>query len=82
MPTAQTFPRLAMPALLAQASDWPFILHTGTSPDYARQRVKEHLLRFTKIYEQLTTSQVDEEWLKQIEWRDNIFPEVDYRYWA
>jgi 1,4-alpha-glucan branching enzyme len=68
--------------LLAQASDWPFILRTGTSPDYARKRVKEHLLRFTRIYEQLTAGRLDEEWLKQVEWRDNIFPDVDYRYWA
>ena len=68
--------------LLAQASDWPFILRTGTSPDYARKRVKEHLLRFTRIYEQLTDAQLDEDWLKQVEWSDNIFPEVNYRYWA
>jgi 1,4-alpha-glucan branching enzyme len=68
--------------LLAQASDWPFILRTGTSPDYARKRVKEHLLRFTRIYEQLTAAQLDEEWLKQVEWPDNIFPEVNYRYWV
>jgi 1,4-alpha-glucan branching enzyme len=68
--------------LLAQASDWPFILRTGTSPDYARKRVKEHLLRFTRIYEQLTAAQLDEEWLKQVEWRDNIFPNVNYRYWV
>jgi len=68
--------------LLAQASDWPFILRTGTSPDYARKRVKDHLLRFTRIYEQLTAAQLDEEWLKQVEWRDNIFPNVNYRYWV
>ena len=68
--------------LLAQASDWPFILRTGSSPDYARKRVKEHLLRFTRIYEQLTTAQPDPEWLQQVEWRDNIFPDVDYRYWS
>jgi 1,4-alpha-glucan branching enzyme len=68
--------------LLAQASDWPFILRTGTSPDYARKRVKEHLLRFTRLYEQLTAAQLDPEWLKQVEWRDNIFPDVDYRYWT
>ena len=67
--------------LLAQASDWPFILRTETSPEYARQRVKDHLLRFTRIYEQLTTAQPDEEWLKQVEWQDNIFPGVNYRYW-
>jgi 1,4-alpha-glucan branching enzyme len=68
--------------LLAQSSDWPFILRTGTSPDYARKRIKEHLLRFTRIYEQLTAAQLDEEWLKQVESRDNIFPEVNYRYWV
>jgi 1,4-alpha-glucan branching enzyme len=68
--------------LLAQASDWPFVLHTGTSPDYARKRVKEHLLWFNRIHEQLCTSQVDEAWLTQIEARDNLFPKVNYRYWA
>jgi len=68
--------------LLAQASDWPFILRTGTSPDYARKRVKDHLLRFIALHKQLTATHVDEEWLNQLEWLDNIFPEVNYRYWA
>ena len=68
--------------LLAQASDWPFILRTGTSPDYARKRVKDHLLRFIALHEQLTATRVDEVWLKRVEWLDNIFPEVNYRYWA
>jgi len=68
--------------LLAQASDWPFILRTGTSPGYARKRVTEHLLRFTKLYEQLSAAQPDTEWLNQVEWRDNLFPDVNYRYWA
>jgi 1,4-alpha-glucan branching enzyme len=68
--------------LLAQASDWPFILRTGTSPSYARQRVQDHLLRFTRLYEQLMAVQLDEEWLKQVEWRDNIFPDVNYHYWT
>src|SRR5208283_1618475 len=39
--------------LLAQSSDWPFILRTGTSPDYARKRVKDHLLRFIGLHDQL-----------------------------
>src|SRR2546425_68585 len=68
--------------LLAQASDWPFILRTGTSPGYARKRVKDHLLRFIALHEQLTATRVDEVWLKRVEWLDNIFPEVNYRYWA
>jgi len=68
--------------LLAQASDWPFILRTGTSPDYARRRVKEHLLRFIALHEQLTSTAVDESWLAAIEQADNIFPKIDYSYWA
>jgi len=68
--------------LLAQASDWPFILRTGTSPDYARKRVKDHLFRFISLHDQLTSDRVDEKWLSEIEGRDNIFPEVNYHYWA
>jgi len=67
--------------LLAQASDWPFILRTGTSPDYARKRVKDHLIRFIALHDQLTSTGVNEAWLKQIENSDNLFPELNYRYW-
>jgi 1,4-alpha-glucan branching enzyme len=67
--------------LLAQASDWPFILRAGTSPDYARRRVKDHLLRFIALHDQLTATGVDEKWLAEIESRDNLFPDVDWNYW-
>ncbi len=68
--------------MLAQASDWPFILRTATSPDYARKRVKDHLFRFITLHEQLTNSCIDEAWLAEVEARDNLFPDVDWRYWA
>jgi 1,4-alpha-glucan branching enzyme len=68
--------------LLAQSSDWPFILHTGTSPDYATHRVKEHLNRFIALYEQINRHEIDEPWLARIEWMDNLFPNVNYKYWA
>ena len=68
-------------AALSTAELLAIILRTGTSPDYARKRVKEHLLRFTRIYEQLTSAQIDPEWLHQVEWRDNLLPDVDYSYW-
>jgi len=67
--------------LLAQASDWPFILRADTSPDYARRRVKDHLLRFIALHDQLTATSVDEKWLRELESRDNIFPDVDWNYW-
>lgn len=68
--------------LLAQSSDWPFILRTGTSPDYARKRVTEHLLRFTGIYEQLMAGRLDEPSLAAVESQDNLFPELNWRHWA
>ena len=68
--------------LLAQSSDWPFILRTGTSPDYARQRIKDHLVRFLTLYDQLKKKKVDEKWLREVEQRDNAFPEINCAYWA
>lgn len=68
--------------LLAQASDWPFIMRTGTSPAYARQRVTDHLLRFIDLHEQLTTTRVDESRLARWEALDPVFPGIDFRHWA
>jgi 1,4-alpha-glucan branching enzyme len=78
---ARALRQAARELLLAQASDWPFILRTGTSPDYARRRVTDHLLRFIALHDQLIAGAVDEPWLHVIESRDNIFPEVDWSYW-
>jgi 1,4-alpha-glucan branching enzyme len=80
--TRRALKQAARELLLAQASDWPFILRTGTSPQYATRRVKDHLLRFHALHEQLTLTRVDENWLDRVEWLDNIFPEVQFRYWA
>lgn len=68
--------------LLAQASDWPFILRTNTSPEYARKRVTDHLLRFISLHEQLTSTQINEAWLAEIERIDKIFPDLDPRWWT
>ncbi len=67
--------------LLAEASDWPFLLHTGTSPDYARSRVTTHLRRFQALHDQLVEGRVDEEGLRRMEEADNLFPGVDWRHW-
>jgi 1,4-alpha-glucan branching enzyme len=65
--------------LLAQSSDWAFIIKTGTMVDYAVRRTRDHVLRFTRLYEELRAGTVDEAWLAQVEGRDNLFPEIDYR---
>ncbi len=65
--------------LLAQSSDWAFIMKTGTMVEYAVRRTKEHILRFLRLEEQLRAGRLDEGWLAYTEGRDNLFPELDYR---
>lgn len=65
--------------LLAQSSDWAFIMGTGTHPSYAVKRTKDHLLRFNRLYEDVKANSVDPEWLSDIEYKDNIFPNIDYK---
>jgi 1,4-alpha-glucan branching enzyme len=64
---------------LAQSSDWAFIMHTGTMVPYAVKRTKDHLLNFTRIYEDLKNHRLDPHWLSELEGKNNIFPEVDYQ---
>ena len=65
--------------LLAQSSDWAFIMRTGTMVPYAVRRTRSHLMRFNKIYEELNLEKVDSGWLEKVEAIDNIFPDVNYR---
>jgi 1,4-alpha-glucan branching enzyme len=64
--------------LLAQSSDWAFIMKTGTMVPYAVKRTKEHLWNFTKLYENIRSGSIDSLWLEQMESKNNIFPEMDY----
>lgn len=68
--------------LLAQSSDWLFIITNGTMVDYAKKRIKDHIGRFTKLYEQIKSDSIDEEFLKDIYKKDCIFPEIDYRIYT
>jgi 1,4-alpha-glucan branching enzyme len=65
--------------LLAQASDWAFIMTRGTVVPYATQRTKDHLLRFNQLFEMLKAGAVHPGWLSNVEDKDNIFPKLDYR---
>jgi 1,4-alpha-glucan branching enzyme len=68
--------------LLAQASDWAFIITAGTMVAYAEKRTKDHLHRFNGLYLQLNENRLEEPWIAQLESLDNIFSEVDYRVYA
>ena len=65
--------------LLAQSSDWAFIMRTGTMVPYAVRRTRSHLLRFDKLREDITAGKIDSGWLEKVEEIDNIFPNINYR---
>lgn len=65
--------------MLLQSSDWAFIMKTGTTVGYAIKRTKDHVFRFNKLYDDIISENINESWLREVEWRDNIFPDIDYR---
>ena len=65
--------------LLAQSSDWAFIMRTGTMVPYAVRRTRSHLKRFNKLYDEILQGSIDRVWLEKVEKIDNIFPNIDYQ---
>lgn len=65
--------------MLAQSSDWAFIMNSGTTVEYAVKRTKDHIYRFNKIYDGISNYCLDMDFLAEVENRDNIFPHIDYK---
>lgn len=68
--------------LLAQASDWAFIMKTQTTVPYATTQVRDHLARFQYLDRCLREGTVDQARLRALEYLDAVFPDVDYRVFA
>ncbi len=68
--------------LLAEASDWPFIMKTRTLVEYAKKRVVDSINNFNILYEMLERKKIDEKFLRMLEERNNIFSEMDFRVFA
>jgi 1,4-alpha-glucan branching enzyme len=77
--TRRALNQAARELLLAQSSDWAFIMKTGTMVEYAVKRTKDHIARFDRLYHDIQGARINDQWLKEVEHRDNIFPDIDYR---
>ena len=71
--------QLARELLLAQSSDWAFLMRSGTASEYATQRTVDHLQRFSSLFTQVQSGSIDERYLAECESRDNLFPNVEWR---
>ncbi len=87
--------QMARELLLAQSSDWAFQIYQGTTVEYSSRRFQSHIQRFNMLAEMLdsgseggmaaasadgvvlSAEQLD--LLTEIESRDNIFAEIDFR---
>ena len=77
--------QMARELLLAQSSDWAFQIYQGTTVEYSSRRFQSHIHRFNLLAEMLDTGELSEHQLSllaEIENRDTIFQEIDYRVYC
>jgi 1,4-alpha-glucan branching enzyme len=79
--TERVLRQAARELLLAQASDWAFLLKTRSAPEYAAARTRNHLSRFNRLAEELCADRIDQEFLSECEERALLFPDLDWRYY-
>ena len=75
--------QMARELLLAQSSDWAFLMKSGTAREYAEKRTRDHVLRFTRLFEALRDRGVraDGALLEACEERDTLFPDLNWRHY-
>ena len=80
--TRRALNQAAREVLLAESSDWAFIMKTNTMVEYAVKRTKDHVARFNDLYFAIKSGSINSEYLTELEWKDNIFPFIDFRIYA
>ncbi|MBI3471586.1 MAG: DUF1957 domain-containing protein [Candidatus Solibacter usitatus] len=65
--------------LLAQSSDWPFLITRGGAPHYAAARVRRHAETFAWLERNIRRGRIPRAQLESLENHYCPFPELDYR---
>jgi 1,4-alpha-glucan branching enzyme len=68
--------------LLAEASDWAFMMKTGAAAEFAKNRVTEHVRNFFELHRGITRGRINETDVARLERVNNIFRDIDYRIYA
>ena len=73
---------------LAQASDWPFLIHTGGAVDYAEERFTGHVKQVKDLLDKGETlvgggtlSDVDRDAIAEMARKNNVFRDLDLNWW-
>jgi len=64
--------------LLAESSDWAFLISVGTAVNYATNMEKFHINAFYTLEQELNKKKINLNFLEYLEEKDSIFPFIDY----
>ena len=81
-PARHALDQAARELLLLQSSDWPFLISTGQAGAYAIERFRSHVERFEALVDSVMAGAPDEALIESLRARDNLFPEIDYRWFT
>ncbi|MBK8027547.1 MAG: DUF1957 domain-containing protein [Chloroflexi bacterium] len=82
-PTADEALVLAQAAretLLMQSGDWQLLISTGEARMFAMHRFTQHVERFEALADSLDSGEVDSDTAQEYFERDQLFPDIDYRW--
>ncbi len=65
--------------LLAQSSDWAFLMTTATATEYSENRTKEHISNFNELLGMINNNNIDFELLDKLEYKNSIFDFINFR---
>ena len=76
--TDRALKQAARSILLAQSSDWAFMIRTAHTHEYAFKRFKDSLARYHFLEHSIKSNDISKRKLQALEMMDDIFPEIDY----
>jgi len=68
--------------LLAQASDWAFMMQKEKASEFATKKFTEHITNFSTLYHEIISGRISREHLVLLELKNNIFSDIDFRIYA
>jgi 1,4-alpha-glucan branching enzyme len=68
--------------LLAQSSDWAFMMKTENASEFARNKFTEHMKNFLDLQREIDSGHINKNSLSALEDKNNIFRDIDYRIYS
>ncbi len=87
-PAKEIIKQAARELLLAESSDWQFLISTQSAKDYSEVRFVDHIDRFNRLCELADSvhsggilTAAEEEFIAECREKDNVFAELDLNIW-